>query len=235
VAKDRLALFVGVPTSVPPAIAASEVLAKDLQVPSGRPAATVRVIRVLPDQVISRAITAELGTDQGLAVPDPSKDILLIAVVNRYRPARPAVGFVSGFGLYKGAMASSVSHDSHNLIGVGTDPALLAQALNAVAAQGGGYNATDGVSSVRLELPVAGLMTSLPWGEVAKKESEVNAFLQAMGCPLPAPFMTLSFQSLLTVPELKISDLGLVDTVRGVMVSPVIGEERPELIVDASP
>ena len=132
-------------------------------------------------------------------------------------------------------MASSVSHDSHNLIGVGTDPALLALAFNAVAAQGGGYYVTDAVNSVRLELPVAGLMTALPWNEVARKGSELNAFLQDMGCTLPAPFMTLSFQSLLTVPELKLGDRGLIDTVRGVPLSPVVGEREPELIVDASP
>jgi adenine deaminase len=235
VAKDGRPLFVGNPTTVPPGIAPIEVLAKDLRVTSGRPVAKVRVIKVLPDEISSLAATAELDVDDGEVLADPSQDILLIAVVNRYRPAPPAVAFVSGFGLQRGAMASSVSHDSHNLIGVGTDPALLALALNSVAAQGGGYYVTDTVNSARLELPVAGLMTALPWDEVARKGSEVNALLRDMGCPLPAPFMTLSFQSLLTVPELKVSDRGLFDTVRRVPLSPVIGEKEPELMVDVSP
>lgn len=235
VAKDGYPMFAGAPTSVPPGIASPEVLAKDLRVSSRKPVAKVRVIKVLPDEVGSLAATAELDVDDGVVLADPSRDVLLIAVVNRYRPAPPAVAFVSGFRLERGAMASSVSHDSHNLIGVGTDPALLALALNAVAAQGGGYYATNAVNSVRLELPVAGLMTALPWNEVARKEGEINAFLQDMGCPLPAPFMTLSFQSLLTVPELKLGDRGLIDTVRGVPLSPVVGEAEPELIVDASP
>jgi adenine deaminase len=234
-AKEGRPMFTGNPTTVPPAISAPEVLAKDLRVISGRPVATARVIRVLPDQMSSLATTAELDVDEGVVLLDPSQDVLLMAVVNRYRPATPALAFVSGFGLKRGAMASSVSHDSHNLIGVGTDPALLALAINAVAAQGGGYYVTDAVNSVRLQLPVAGLMTALPWDEVARKESEINAFLQGMGCPLPAPFMTLSFQSLLTVPELKLGDRGLFDTARGVPVSPVLGEAEPELKVDASP
>jgi len=235
VAKDGYPLFVGAPTMVPPMIASGEVLARDLRVASRKPVAKVRVIKALPDEVGSLAAIAELDVDDGVVLPDPSQDILLIAVVNRYRPAPPAVAFVSGFGLKRGAMASSVSHDSHNLIGVGTDPALLALAFNAVAAQGGGYYVTDAVNSVRLELPVAGLMTALPWNEVARKGSELNAFLQDMGCTLPAPFMTLSFQSLLTVPELKLGDRGLVDTIRGVPLSPVVGEAEPELIADVSP
>lgn len=235
VAKDGRPLFAGAPTTVPPGIASGEVLAKDLRVTSRRPVATVRVIKVLPDEVSSLAGTADLDVDDSAVLTDPSRDILLMAVVNRYRPASPAVAFVSGFRLSRGAMASSVAHDSHNLIGVGTDPALLALALNAVAAQGGGYYVTDAVNSVRLELPVAGLMSPLPWDEVARKEGEINAFLQGMGCPLPAPFMTLSFQSLLTVPDLKLGDRGLFDTVRRVPVGPVVGEAEPGLIVDASP
>jgi len=235
VAKDGLPLFVGIPTVAPSGISAGEVQAKDLKVTSRKPTATVRVIKVLPDQVVSVATTAELEVYEGAAMPDPSRDILLMAVANRYRPASPAVAFVNGFGLRRGAMASSVAHDSHNLIGVGTDPALLALALNAVTGQGGGYYVTDGTSSVSLELPVAGLMTPRPWDEVARKESEINAFLQGMGCALPAPFMTLSFQSLLTMPDLKLGDLGLFDTVHGVPVSPVVGEAKPELVVDESP
>ncbi|MDW5563363.1 MAG: adenine deaminase [Methanomassiliicoccus sp.] len=235
VAKDGVPLFTGTPTIVPPAIAPVEVLSRDLRVTSGRMKATVRAIKALPGQIASLAATADLEVEDGTVIPDPEQDVLLIAVANRYQPAPPAVAFAKGFGLLRGAMASSVAHDSHNLIGVGTDPVLLAQALNAVVAQGGGYYATDGAEDVRLELPVAGLMTAAPWAEVIRKEEEITAFLEGMGCPLPAPFMTLSFQSLLTVPDLKLGDRGLYDTVRGVPVSPVVGEREPELIVDASP
>jgi adenine deaminase len=233
-AKDGIPLFTGIPTVVPPAMPSWEIGAKDLRVASRGPTATVRVIDALPDQVVSKASTAEVDTDGEAVLADTSQDVLLMAVVNRYRPARPTVAFVSGFGLRRGAMASSVAHDSHNLIGVGTDPALLALAFNAVMVQGGGYYATDAVGSAGLELPVAGLMSALPCNEVARKEGEITAFVHGMGCPLPAPFMTLSFQSLLTVPELKLSDLGLIDTLRGRQVDPIVSGE-PELIIDASP
>ena len=215
VAKDGVPMFMGNPTVTAPMISPPGVLAKDLRVPSHQAAARVRAIRVLPDQAASVATIAAMEVSDGAVLPDPERDLLLIAVVNRYRPARPAVAFTTGFGLTRGAMASSVSHSSHNLVGVGTDPALLALALNAVAGQGGGYYATDTVDSARLELPVAGLMAARPWDEVARGESEVNAFLRGMGCPLPAPFTTLSYQTLLAVPELKLSDLGLFDTAQG--------------------
>ncbi len=235
VAKDGIPLFTGNPTSVPPGISSGDVRAGDLRVTSGSSPSKVKVINALPDQVISRASTAELEVEDGEVLADPSRDILLIAVVNRYRPAKPAVAFVSGFGIKRGAIASSVAHDSHNLIGVGTSPDLLAKAFNAVVAQGGGYYATDAANSSTVELPVAGLMSTLTCEEVARKEEEITAFVHGMGCTLPAPFMTLSFQSLLTIPEIKLGDLGLFDTLRGRQVDPVVSGPESEMIVDASP
>lgn len=235
VAKDGTALFMGTPTVAPPEMSAQVIDPRELRVTSRRPTASVRAIQALPGQVASGSIIAEMEAKEGVIDADPSRDILLIAVVGRHRPAAPAVAFINGFGLYRGAMASSVSLDSHNLVGVGTSAALLAQALNAVVAQGGGYYATDGVDSAGLELPVLGLMTAAPWHEAIGKDREVTAFLRSMGCPLPAPFVTLSYQTLLTAPELKMGDLGLVDTIRGIPVSPVVGEGEPVLIRDTSP
>lgn len=235
VAKDGTALFACAPTAVPPETVHSTIDPQLLRVASRRPTASVRIIQAMPDKVSSGSMVAEMGVHEGIIDADPSRDILLIAVVGRHRPAEPAVAFINGFGLYRGAFASSVSCDSHDLIGVGTSSTLLAQAMNAVAAQGGGYYATDGVDSVRLELPVLGLMSADPWQEVIRKAREITEFLRSMGCPLPAPFVTLSYQTLLTAPELKIGELGLVDTIRGIPVSPVVGEGEPALIKDTSP
>jgi adenine deaminase len=207
----------------------------DLRLTSGRSAAEVRTIMVQPDRIASPAGTARLPVEGGIVMPDPSQDVLLLAVVNRYVRAPPAVAFVQGFGLRRGAMASSVAHDSHNLIGVGTDHRELAAAINGVVAQGGGLFAGNGGEEVRLELPVAGLMSTLPCPEVAIRENQLNDFVQDLGCTLPAPFATLSFQSLLTVPALKLSDRGLVDTLRMELVDVVIGEGMPRMAIDESP
>jgi len=151
----------------------------------------------------------------------------MVAVVNRYVPARPAVAFVRGFGLTGGAIASSVAHDSHNIIAVGVDPRSMARAVNELIAQGGGFYAFNGGRGIGLELPIAGLMSARPCEEVAEREAEVNRFVRDMGCLLPAPFMTLSFQSLLVVPQLKLGDRGLFDSVRQRFVSPVISSAVP--------
>ncbi|MBI0583655.1 MAG: adenine deaminase [Methanomassiliicoccus sp.] len=235
VASEGAPLFAGEPSSVPPAIAPVRVREEDIRIASRRPRAMVRVIEAVPDQAISGSGTAELEVGGGAVLPNPDIDVLFLAVVNRYRQAPPAVAFVRGFGLFSGAMASSVAHDSHNIIAVGTSPRLVVEAIDRVIAQGGGYFATDGRDGKGLELPVAGLMSTLPAGEVAARDKEMTAFLRSMGCPLPSPFMTLSFQSLLVLPELKLGDRGLYDTRRMTPVSPVIGEGRPEMIMDASP
>ena len=141
----------------------------------------------------------------------PGRDLLKLAVVNRYeRAAPPAVCFVRGFGLARGALAGSVAHDSHNVLAVGADDASLAAAVNAVVAQRGGLAAVDGDRVEVLPLPVAGLMSLDPVEEVAARYLELDAMAELMGSSLAAPFMTLSFMALLVIPSLKLSDRGVV-------------------------
>ena len=155
--------------------------------------------------------------------PDPSKGINLIAVVNRYQDVPVSVAFVSGFDLKRGALASTVAHDSHNIIAVGADAVSLADAVNRVSGQGG-YYVTDGDRNESMHLPIAGLMSANPCHVVAEEEIRAVKMAHSMGCALPAPFMTLCFQALLVVPELKISDQGLFDTKRMEFVEVVIKE-----------
>jgi adenine deaminase len=155
-----------------------------------------------PVQVINEAVHAQLELD-----------ILKLVVVNRYYEAPPAIAFIKNFGLKRGAMASSVAHDSHNVIAVGADDTDIAAAINLVMEAGGGLSAVcaaDGVSEV-LPLPVAGLMATGTCAEVGHAYGKLDKFVKAWGSPLRAPYMTLSFMALLVIPALKLSDRGLFD------------------------
>lgn len=137
-------------------------------------------------------------------------DVAKIAVVNRYAPAPPAVGFIRGFGLRVGAIASSVAHDSHNVVVVGCSDEALAEAANAVIARRGGVAATDGVRTLALPLEIAGLMSTAPGEQVAADYERIADFARSeLGSTLRDPFMTLSFMALLVIPDLKMSDRGL--------------------------
>lgn len=166
-----------------------------------------RVIAAEDGQLLTRELRLPL---HGPSVAD---DVLLIAVVNRYTPTAPAVALVRGFGLQAGALASSVAHDSHNVIGVGCDAASLATALNAVIAAQGGLALVDGDGQVDcLPLPIAGLMSDLAGDTVASRYAALSDGVRhRLGSPLRAPYMTLSFMALLVIPELKLSDRGLFD------------------------
>ncbi len=144
-----------------------------------------------------------------IVAPSGAPDVLKIVVVNRYAAAPPAVGFIRGFGLARGAIASSVAHDSHNIVAVGVSDAALAAAVNAVVAARGGVAATDGETTRILPLEIAGLMSTLPGEQVAAGYEEVAGFARDLGSTLRDPFMTLSFMALLVIPDLKMSDLGL--------------------------
>jgi adenine deaminase len=185
------------------------------------PSAIVRVIRALENDIGSKAETALLDVNDDLVLPDPAKGINLIAVVNRYHEAPVSVAFVSGFDLKRGAMASTVAHDSHNIIAVGADAVSLADAVNRVSEQGG-YYITDGERNESMHLPIAGLMSGSPCAVVAAEEDRAVKMAHSIGCSLAAPFMTLSFQALLVVPELKLSDKGLYDTRRMTFVDVII-------------
>ncbi|HEX6963833.1 MAG TPA: adenine deaminase [Lacipirellula sp.] len=178
--------------------------------PSGK---KLQVIEALDGQLITNRLQFEPKVLDDQAVSDSARDVLKMAVVNRYAPAAPAVAFVKNFGLKTGAMASSVAHDSHNVIAVGATDDDLAAAANAVMDAGGGLAAVSHEHGDHwvLPLPVAGLMATGTCEEVGRAYQELDAAVKRWGSPLRAPFMTLSFMALLVIPALKLSDKGLFD------------------------
>jgi adenine deaminase len=174
---------------------------------------TLQVIEALDGQLITNRVAVQPKVDNRQVLSDVAHDVLKMVVVNRYRKAAPAVAFVKNFGLKRGAMASSVAHDSHNVIAVGVSDADLATAINAVMDAGGGLSAVCGADKVEhvLPLPVAGLMATGTCAEVGAAYQKLDAAVKSWGSPLRAPYMTLSFMALLVIPELKLSDLGLFD------------------------
>jgi adenine deaminase len=144
-------------------------------------------------------------------VTDTSQDMLKMVVINRYRQAPVAKCFIKNFGFKRGAIASSVAHDSHNIVAVGADDESLAKAINLVIAARGGVSCCDGDKSKVLELPVAGLMSAADGYLVAAEYTAIDAMAKGLGSALGAPFMTLSFMALLVIPHLKLSDKGLFD------------------------
>jgi adenine deaminase len=176
--------------------------------------ANIRVIEALDGQIVTGSAIENLPVSEGLIFSAPNRDLLKISVINRYTPeAVPAVGFVRGFGLQRGALASSVAHDSHNIVAVGTDDASLAAAVNAVIEAKGGISATDGAGETRvLPLPIAGLMSQSDGYTLAQDYARLDAWSKkTLGCSLRAPFMVLSFLALPVIPKLKMTDLGLFD------------------------
>lgn len=157
----------------------------------------------------SQRVAAKV-VDDGVT-SDVDQDVLKIAVVNRYFDAPPAVGFVRGFGLRRGAIAGSVAHDSHNIIAVGCDDAGLTAAVNAVIDCRGGLAVVDGSIVETLSLPIAGLMSTKSCEEVAEQYQTLDQLAKHLGSGLGSPFMTLSFMGLLVIPSLKLSDRGLFD------------------------
>lgn len=142
----------------------------------------------------------------------PANDVLKIVVVNRYKDAPVAVAYIRNFGLKEGAIASSVAHDSHNIVAVGTDDEMLCKAINLVIAHEGGLSAAGKTASHILPLPVAGLMSSADAWKVAEQYTAIDRFSkEVLGSSLKAPFMSLSFMALLVIPSLKLSDKGLFD------------------------
>jgi adenine deaminase len=182
---------------------------KDFEVPkTNNP---TPVIEALDGQLITNKLNLDLKIQNNLFVSDIEKDVLKIVVVNRYRDAPVAKAFIKNFGLKKGAIASSVAHDSHNIVAVGADDESLARAVNLIIESKGGVSCVDGNKEMLLALPVAGLMSAMDGYEVAKQYSAIDKAAKELGSTLSAPFMTLSFMALLVIPHLKLSDLGLFD------------------------
>jgi adenine deaminase len=174
-----------------------------------------RVIGVVPDQIVTRAKTASPRLDGGLVVADTRRDILKIAVIERHRTSgRIGKGLVEGFGLKKGAIASSVSHDSHNIVVVGVDDSdMYAAAVQVVKMQGGIVAAGEGQVREYLPLPIAGLLSDRSSEFVRERLRRLNEAARAMGSRLADPYMAMSFLTLPPIPELKITDRGLIDAV----------------------
>jgi len=179
----------------------------------GKEKATARVIGIVEDQVITEELRYGIEVRRGEAQPDPEKDLLKILVAERHKgTGRIGRGFVKGFGLEHGAIASTVAHDSHNVIAVGTNDEDLCRAMNRLREIDGGFAIADGNRILdELPLPIAGLMTSLKASHIARKVKELKETSAQLGCNLRNPFMTLSFLTLPVIPKLKITDYGLVD------------------------
>jgi len=170
----------------------------------------IRVIEAIDGQLITNQLLFEPKLENGKLIPQPELDILKLLVVNRYNDAAPAIAFIKNFGLKKGAIASSVGHDSHNITAIGLDDASLAKVVNAIIENKGGLAATDGEHVHVLPLPIAGLMSDQDGYQVADLYTKLDRFAKdELGSTLGSPFMTLSFMALLVIPELKLSDKGL--------------------------
>lgn len=183
---------------------------EDFAVPAAKEQPEIRVIEAIEGQLITNERTAKGKVENGFLVSDPEQDILKIAVINRYQPGiQPAVAFIKNFGLKRGALASTVAHDCHNIIVVGVDDASISNAVNALVDVKGGISVADGDHVSCMPLAVAGLMSTEDGYEVARQYSDIDAKARQLGTTLHAPFMTLSFMALLVIPSLKLSDKGL--------------------------
>lgn len=171
----------------------------------------IKIIQALDGELITKTKTGRLKNIGGNLVTDINSDILKIIVQNRYEKEKPALGFISGFGLKKGAIASSISHDSHNIIAVGVDDDSIIAIINWINENKGGIAYHDGNESFGLPLKVAGIISEFDGRYTANKYSELEKAVKTAGCLLNSPFMTLSFMALLVIPELKIGNKGLFD------------------------
>ncbi len=195
----------------------------DLLLRSDEPFA--KIIQLIPNQIATNKVVKKIPLKDGVAFPDIEEDILKIIVVERHRATgNIGIGFVRGFGLKKGAIGSTVAHDSHNLVIVGTNDRDILKTIEVIQAMGGGLAVVSGEKVVAsLPLPIAGLMAEEP---IAQVNLRLEALLRAaknIGCKIQDPFMTLSFLSLPVIPELKITDKGLID-VNQFKIVPLFGE-----------
>lgn len=187
---------------------AAKITVEEIEIKSGSP---LRAIGVINGQLITTDEEARPKEADGALQSSVETDTLKIVVVNRYKKTKPAAAFVRNFGLRRGAIASSVAHDSHNIIAVGVSDAEIASAVNLVVENRGGLSLIDGAFGGVLPLPIAGLMSPLDAYDVAAKYEFLDKRARDLGSQLNSPFMTLSFLALLVIPKLKLSDLGLFD------------------------
>lgn len=200
------------PSSVVPInrFIASPLSATDIRVPNQH--IPFRAIGVIDDELLTESLQIENNQSGEFLSSDTSNDVLKIVVVNRYAGGVPSVAFIKGFGLKQGAIASTVAHDSHNIIAVGVEDKQIVAAINLLIENKGGIAVVNNKEELVLPLSVAGLMSTASAGSVASMYEKLHSKAKEYGSPLSAPFMTLSFMALLVIPELKISDKGLFDS-----------------------
>ena len=181
----------------------------DFQVESQ--AKNIRVIEALDGELVTNQILAEATIENGNLVSNTKTDILKMTVVNRYKNDKPAIAFIKNFGLKEGAIASSVGHDSHNIIAVGVDDEAICKAVNLIIENKGGICAVSNTKQEVVPLPVAGIMSDQNAETIGKAYAKLDQMAKDLGATLHAPYMTLSFMALLVIPALKLSDKGLFD------------------------
>lgn len=171
----------------------------------------IRVIEALDGELVTKQIIAEAKIENNNVVSDVENDVLKFTVVNRYQNTEPALAFIKNFGIKEGAIASSVGHDSHNILAVGTSDEYICRAVNLLIQNKGGISAVSATDEKALPLPIAGIMSPADGYKVGKYYAELDKMAKQMGSQLKAPYMTLSFMALLVIPSAKLSDLGLFD------------------------
>jgi adenine deaminase len=171
----------------------------------------VPVIHAIDGQLITNLVWTTPSIKDNAIVADTEKDVLKVVVYNRYHAAKPKIGLIQSFGFKSGAIASTVAHDSHNIIAVGVDDESILKAINLVVHEKGGISCVQGESSKVIGLSVAGLMSTADPYQVANDYIEIDKMAKSLGTQLGSPFMTLSFMALLVIPHIKMSDLGLFD------------------------
>ena len=185
---------------------------EDFKIKAGPDQHETDVIEALEGQLITNRLKKSACIKDGFIIADAENDILKIVVVNRYRNAPVAVSFIKNIGLTHGAIASSVAHDSHNIVAVGADDESICKAVNLIIKEKGGISAVSAEEKMILPLPIGGLMSSGDGFKIAANYTEINSFAtDILGSTMAAPFMTLSFMALLVIPHLKLSDKGLFD------------------------
>lgn len=176
---------------------------------------SIKVMCAEEGSLLTRCEKTLPRVENGLVIPDLERDILKIVVLNRYEPkANPAVGFIKGFMLRQGAIASTIAHDSHNIVAIGCDDASITQAINCLIEKKGGLAVTDGKEIESLALPIAGLMSDQEGSVVGAQHQLLKKKAHEIGCPFAAPFMTMAFMALPVIPELKLTDKGLFDGIK---------------------
>jgi adenine deaminase len=212
VAENGKSLIASVKEAEPNNFHAMKIDIGDIKVPSV--SMQIEVIRAFDGQLITEKYFTVPKIENGNIVSDTKNDVLKLVVMNRYKSTKPAVCFINNFGFNRGAIASTVAHDSHNIIAVGTGDEEIVRAINLLVEAKGGVSLVEGDAEFVLPLPVAGLMSAKDGFEVADAYDKMDKRAKGLGSKLGAPYMTLSFMALLVIPALKLSDKGLFDGIK---------------------